>query len=300
VSGDLERALPAVRHALRTLDTSACPFTDALPARLLLEDGGGGPLAPETFEAVRRAALDDGHEEAWLLPFWGTEDRPTAAALLDLRDPRAYLDEGRWPDGAGREHAVVARDAAWAWLTDEEDDALLGGPPHLVAAVRAALPGDEARRARRWLRWRHEPPGPLLDHLGLPAPDWSDALGDTLRDEGRLRLDVRPHHAGVVLALARLGRPDRAFDPPDRDIDPRRLAQEARRAVRGERPWFQVRVLGPDVLVRVGEHLLEVELEDLGAVAALRGAVAPSVLAPSRHYGPQAREAMAVQLASLR
>lgn len=300
---DLERALPAFRHALRTLDTAAGPFTDALPARLLLEEGGGGRLAPETFEAVRRAALEEGHESAWLLPFRGVAAEPVAAALIDLADPAAYLDAARWPDGAGREHAVIARDAAWAWVTDEEDDALLGGPPGLVAAVRAALP-DESLRVRRWLRWRGRPAGGLLEHLGLPAPDLSDPLGEALADEGEVVLETRPFHAGVVLAIARLGRPDRTFELDDgridRDIDPRRLPEETRLALRGGRTWFRFRVVGPEVVVRVGDRWGDIGIEDLSVLPALQRAVAPAALVPGRDYGPDVRAAMAAQLASLR
>lgn len=300
---DLDRALPALRHALRTLDTGACPFTDALPARLLLEEDGAGTIAPETFEAVRRAALDDGHEHAWLLPFRDGEAGPAAAVLVDLSDPRAYLDGARWPGGTAREHALVARDAAWALVTRHEDDALLGGPPAFVAAVRAALPGDEGLRVRRWLRWRPDAPGPLLEHLGLPAPDPADALGDALADEGQVVLDARPPHAGVVLALARLGRPDRTFEIDgdiDRDIDPRRLPEAARLALHGRRTWFQVRVVGPDVVIRVGERWIDVRVEDLAVVAALQRAVDPAALVPGRDYGPDVRAAMTTQLASLR
>jgi len=263
---------PAVAHALRDPG-----FSDALPARLLL--GTGGWLAP-----LREAAAEDGHDAAWLCPWPGGE--PAACV------PLGELDD------VPAARAVVARDAAWAVVVTDDGDAVLAGPPELVEAVRRALPGDGARRLRDWWRWVELP----LEALGLAPPEGGDPLAEAIGDEGALWLQVRPAHAGVVLSLARLGRPDRTFERDEGravDVDVRDLPAQAREALRGRRPWFQLLVVGPDVVVRVGEGWVHVRTEDLAVVPALRAAVAPARLEPGPQYAPAARAAMAARLASM-
>lgn len=266
--GDLDRALPALHHALRTLHLPDGPFADALPARLLLD--------VRDLPAVRRAAVDDGHDTAWALPL--RDGRPEAAWAVALAEPEE--------DDLRGAHVLLARDGAWAVISTGGGAALLGGPPALVAAVRGAVDGDEAERFRRWARWGEGWEAGLAGHLGLDPP--GDPLAETLADEGELRLEAAPADPGATLRLLGPGPHVVAQVEHGRDryADVLRLEAEVRGAAAGRRPWFAVRCPDGTVVEAGGGPSIGLRVDRPSAIARLHRAAAPAGLRAHRWYAP--------------
>ena len=157
--------------ALASLYLPARPFRPALTDRALVLLDDGSQLSRAQLEVLAEA----GGSEVLLVDYiwdWDPGTQPVKVQPMDLREgyPPVPLR-----GGTAAEHALVAVDGSWAFLSNDYDIGALAGPPGLVAAVRERFDEVDAAAARYLLDEAPEWGPDLLAHLY--GEGWEGRLG---------------------------------------------------------------------------------------------------------------------------
>jgi hypothetical protein len=174
---ELQRAEAAFRNAFAKASYTD-PFSEALPARLLLYPIDYTLLDAEQVEAVARAARRYGNNPAYFAGFGGEErgwGGTYGHCLVDL----GSFDDYRGANKVGNlEHFLFGMSGEWAAVTSDGEYALVAGDEPFVREVAAALDYDQDQVLRSFISdWRE------AGGAGASV-QWVPALLDHILGEG--------------------------------------------------------------------------------------------------------------------
>jgi hypothetical protein len=178
-----EAALDVAQQVIRHLHLPGRPFLPSVPARALIADRDG---RVGLTERVLRTLADADRLRAAPSPclheFWWHWGEPPQVGDVGPEDAPVQLGEHRiWELAADLrtadylpraplvlEHALIAGDGAWVYLSSGQGEGVLATTPDLMRRVRGAAPWSEAEDVASFL---HE-----MDHAAPPVTGWGHDL----------------------------------------------------------------------------------------------------------------------------